>query len=48
MPIAKRCFICAHKQNPDGRCSNPECPRSKEYLEHQEQAGADKSTTANA
>ncbi|MDQ0202463.1 hypothetical protein [Pectinatus haikarae] len=27
MALTKRCFICAHKQNDDGSCTNPDCPR---------------------
>ncbi|WP_196602172.1 hypothetical protein [Pectinatus frisingensis] len=27
MALIKRCFICAHKQNEDGSCTNPDCPR---------------------
>lgn len=29
MAIAKRCFICAHKENEDKSCTNPNCPRYK-------------------
>lgn len=47
MPIAKRCFICAHKQNPDNSCTNINCPRSKEYWERQKQADPDKDKTAD-
>ncbi len=30
MAIAKRCFICAHKENIDKTCTNPDCPRYSE------------------
>ena len=27
MALTKRCFICAHKENDDGSCTNENCPR---------------------
>ena len=25
--MVKRCFVCGHKENPDGSCTNTNCPR---------------------
>lgn len=25
--MIKRCFLCAHKENADGTCTNQNCPR---------------------
>ena len=27
MAIAKRCWICGSKENKQGNCTNPNCPR---------------------
>lgn len=42
MAIVKRCFICAHKENEDKSCTNPDCPR---YKAPDTPASTDKTTT---
>ncbi|SJZ59318.1 hypothetical protein SAMN05660900_00881 [Megasphaera cerevisiae DSM 20462] len=29
----KRCFVCGHKENEDGSCTNSSCPRYVEQTE---------------
>ncbi|WP_196600021.1 hypothetical protein [Pectinatus frisingensis] len=47
MAIAKRCFICAHKQNDDGSCTNPDCPRYEAPVENPTTTVSNNSTDTN-